>query len=67
MRLQYIGEPERVYPAFRVEPVPGEVYDIPENPEDGRWRPAEEKISGADDHPGPVEVDPATDRAEGQE
>ncbi len=55
MRLEYVGDPDRVYPSLGVEPKAGQVYDLPENPGDGRWREPEttvEKISAADDHPG---------------
>lgn len=38
MRLEYIGEPDRVYPTLGIKPEVGEVYELPFGPEDGRWK-----------------------------
>ena len=40
-RLIYHGEPDRVYPSLGLTPVPWESYDLAEDPQDGRWTPAE--------------------------
>ncbi|MFF2551821.1 hypothetical protein ACFVUS_12525 [Nocardia sp. NPDC058058] len=54
MRLKYVGDPERVYPQFGIEPKSGEVHDLPFDPEDGRWTPIEEtkkRVKAADTEP----------------
>lgn len=59
MRLEYVGDPDREYPGLGIAPVPGEFYELADNPGDGRWHDSEtvDKISAADDQPRAESVD----------
>ena len=39
MKLTYVGEVGRVYPALAVSPEPGQSYELKADPQDGRWAP----------------------------
>ena len=41
MRLLYTGDASRYYPTLGLTPAPGTVYELLEDPGDGRWAPEE--------------------------
>jgi len=40
VQLTYTGDAGRYYPTLALHPVPGETYDLPADPGDGRWEAA---------------------------
>ncbi|HWU23263.1 MAG TPA: hypothetical protein VN088_17120 [Nocardioides sp.] len=36
-QFTYTGDEGRYYPTLGLAPVPGETYDLPKDPGDGRW------------------------------
>ncbi|MER6064830.1 hypothetical protein ABT167_27385 [Streptomyces sp. NPDC001792] len=47
MQLTYTGDEGRYYPTLGLAPVPGETYDLPENPGDGNWDAAKTQVKKA--------------------
>lgn len=45
--LKYTGEPGRYYPDLCLTPEPGNTYELPTFPLDGRWVRAESKTAPA--------------------
>lgn len=45
MHLKYIGDEGRYYPSLGISPIPGDVYELPHDPEDGRWAITEEAVT----------------------
>lgn len=40
MKLRYVGPEGQYFPAYGLLPAAGEVYDLPQEPEDGLWEDA---------------------------
>ncbi|MCH0555815.1 hypothetical protein [Streptomyces sp. MUM 16J] len=59
MRLLYTGDASRYYPTLGLTPAPGTVYELPEDPGDGRWAPEEKPVKKASAAPQKKEVSDA--------
>lgn len=45
MHLKYIGPEDRYYPTLGITPIPGDVYELDHNPDDGQWATTEEALT----------------------
>lgn len=67
-RLEYIGEPDRVFPTLGIRPEPGEIYELPFDADDVFWKvPDETGSQPVDEHEPleePQEVEPEQSAAD---
>ena len=45
MHLKYTGPSDRYYPSLGITPIPGDVYELPEDPNNGHWAVTEEAVT----------------------
>lgn len=45
LHLKYAGPEDRYYPTLGITPIPGDVYELDHNPDDGQWATTEEAVT----------------------